>query len=80
MSNQPTKLPIYLSCSITGVNIGAPCEFTSLSVLLSNHDYLKRLGKKSGEKYAKENLIGYGIVSSFVSAVAQAYYQGKLPI
>ena len=59
-----------------GVNIGSPCEFTTLSVLLSNHVLLKKIEKISGTKYMELSRLGYGMVSSFLSAVAQAHYQG----
>ena len=60
----------------SGAKVGSPCEFTLLSVLLSNHKHLNKLKKVSGQKYADESSVGYGIVNSFTSAVAQAYYQG----
>ncbi|KAH3717865.1 uncharacterized protein LOC127856135 [Dreissena polymorpha] len=57
----------------SGFNLGSPNEFTHTSVVC---EQLGRLRLVSGEEHWEQSHAGYGLVTNFLSCVAQAHVQG----
>lgn len=61
--------------SISGHWIGDPCEFVYLSCHVLKEDY-HNLIRLHGKAVAEQETVPFGLISSYASAVAQAYNQG----
>jgi len=73
-----TELPVCFIFS--GFNFSKPLDpfhFTHLGIVFSNRPTLQLIASKYGEDCAEEALKGYGLVSCFLSALAQAHVRGR---